>query len=75
VAHQRKRIKPYLDALKELGFEIVEVAMTGKRHYRVDVTLGGNTQFTVLPNSPSDRRSFLNWLSDVKRMRREMDAG
>jgi hypothetical protein len=71
---QRKRIKPYLNYLKEQGFEVNEIRATGGAHFRASVTLNGKTRTTTLPNSPSDRRAFMNWKMDIRKLRRELHA-
>lgn len=62
----RKRLKPYLSALTELGFEVGEVKPTGSAHFKVFVTAAGKQRWVLLPNSPSDRRAFLNWKSQIR---------
>jgi len=70
----RKRLKPYEDTIRELGGDVVETKSTGS-HFQIVYTYRGNTRSTTVPNSSSDRRSVLNWKSDVKRQMMEASSG
>lgn len=56
-----KDLKKLLEALDEQGFE---VKSTKKSHLRI---LKGGKPVTTLAGTPSDRRSWLNGLSHLKR--------
>lgn len=69
-----KRLRPYLDYLAELGCEVVDHHSTGSCHYKITVTSEGKRRFFIAPYSASDRRSFENWKSDVRKWLRQNNA-
>jgi hypothetical protein len=69
---RRKRLIPYIKALESIGFEVLNCRPTGGTHCRVEVTAAGKRRFTIIPNSPSDRRAFLNWKSDIRKLRSQL---
>lgn len=70
----KKRLKPYEDAVRDLGGDVIEVKPTSA-HFALVYTYEGKTRTTTIPNSPGDKRAFLNWKSDVKRQIREIHDG
>ena len=67
-------MKPYVDILEELGFEIGEIQQGGGNHIKIEVTRGGKRRLMVAALTTSDRRSILNFKMDAKRVLREMEA-
>lgn len=67
-----RRLKPYIKYLSEHDIEVLEATVTGSCHYKLSVTSRGNRHFFITPYSPSDRRSFENWKSDVRKWLREI---
>ena len=68
------RVKPFLKVFDDLGIEIVDTQVTGSNHYKVTVTACGNRKFFIAPNSPSDRKSYLNFRAMVKRWQKQAEA-
>lgn len=62
-----KRIRPFLDTLKNEGCEVLDLNFTGSCHYKIDVTCKGKTRFFVAPLTASDVRAIKNFRSDVRR--------
>lgn len=71
----KRVIKPYTEVIEKLGCQLVETHYTGKSHYKLVVASGPHRHFFVASNSPSDRRSVLNFASDVRRWLREVEHG
>lgn len=69
----KKRLRPYIDYLQGAGLEVVNIANT-KAHLKVLVTSEGNRRFFIVSATPSDRRSFENWKSDVRRWVKEVQS-
>ncbi len=64
---RNKRLQPYLDFLASKEVDAVDVSITRSNHYKMIVTSQGKRGIFIVPSSTSDRRSFLNWKSDVKK--------
>lgn len=69
----RKRLKPYLEILDELNVELIDVSHTGSCHYKLHVAAGERKRFFIVPYSTSDRRSILNWKSNVRQWLADRD--
>lgn len=69
----RQNIKPYLEALRELGLEVVSTEPTGKSHYKIIVTSKGKRRFFVASRSESDSRSLKNFRALARRWKRSID--
>lgn len=67
------RIRGHIKVLNDLGLEVASYCTTGSSHYRIDVTFKGKKRFFIVAYSPSDRRSAMNWKSDVKRWMRQIE--
>jgi hypothetical protein len=63
----RKRLRPYLASLEELGLTVEEISHTGSNHYKITVIREGNRHFFIASYSASDRRGLLNFKSDARR--------
>lgn len=74
MSRPRKLLKPYIDYLESVGLQILSATVTGSTHHRFTVTYKGKTRFFIVPNSTSDRRSFMNWKTDVRRWMYKIDA-
>lgn len=68
VNSMRKRLSKYTDTLETLGFEVMTVEPTGSGHFRIRFKAGKKPSSTVVPTSTSDKRSFLNWRSQMRRI-------
>jgi hypothetical protein len=68
----KKRLRPYLNFLEDSGLRVLDITITGSTHRKIAVTSKGKNRFFVVPSSTSDRRSFENWKSDVRRWVREI---
>jgi len=69
----QKRLRPFLEYLESLGLEVLEITTSGSSHYKITVTLGGNRRFFMAPYSPSDRRAFENWKSNIRKWIKEVE--
>lgn len=70
----QKRLQRYTDYLESLGLRVGEITTAGSGHYKITVTHRGNRRFFMAPYSTSDRRSFENWKSDVRKWMKEIDS-
>lgn len=70
---QKKRLQPYLDYLEEEECEFNLREAVAKKHIRLPITRRGKKFTVTLPVSPSDRKTFLNWKSDVRRVIQELE--
>jgi len=68
----KKRLRRYVEYLSEHDIELLDASMTGSCHYKLSVTSRGSRRFFIAPFSPSDRRGFENWKSDVRKWLREI---
>ena len=66
-----KRNREYINEARKLGVIVKEVTTTGGNHQWLVLTLRGKNKKFLIPSSPSDRRAFLNWRSDVKKWLKE----
>jgi hypothetical protein len=71
--YNRKRAQPFLKVFDELGIEIVDTEMTGSCHYKFKVTACGNCKFFIASYSSSDHRALMNFRSDVKRWKSQLE--
>ena len=69
----RRRLKPYMDILEDLGVDVLEIRATGSNHKRIDVQAKGQRRFFIMPTSASDRRALLNFKCDVRRWVAELN--
>lgn len=72
---KQQRLRPFLKVFDDLALEVVDTEMTGSGHYRITVTCGGKNHFFIAPFSPSDRRAYLNFKSDVRRWQKSFYEG
>lgn len=70
---ERAVVKPYIEAVRELGAEVVGTTMTGKSHYKVVVSSRGHTRFFITAGTPSDKRGVRNFAADVRRWMRTIE--
>lgn len=68
----RQNIRPYIEALRNLGFQIVSAEPTGKSHYKITVTSEGKSRFFVASRSASDVRSLKNFKALAKRWKKSI---
>jgi hypothetical protein len=62
-----RRFAEHAKYLKKLGVDLLGVNFTGKTHVKMQVARGVNRRFFIVSNTPSDRRSFLNWQGDIRK--------
>jgi len=68
----RRRMEPYTRIFRDLGVEIERMTVTGKTHIRIDVRCGPHGGVFFASNSASDRRTLMNFKSDVRRWQRRV---
>ena len=63
--------RAYLDAIKAHGAEVL--GWRNNRHLVVRARYRGEEFQTVFAASPSDRKAYLNWASNLRRMLADID--
>lgn len=71
----RKLHRMFIAEAKKLGAEYESLKTTGGSHLWLTLTFQGNRRAFLIANSPSDRRAFLNWKSDVRKWMKGHDTG
>jgi hypothetical protein len=62
-----KRIRHVCKAAESLGLEVLDVGISGGSHIKLKLRRGEVTKTTFVAFSSGDRRSLLNWKSDMRR--------
>ena len=58
-----------------LGVGLVGVQETGRSHYKMTLTCGGNHRFFIVSKSPSDKRGIKNLKCEIRRWATSLTPG
>ena len=69
----RKSHRTFLDAARALGATVIGIEYGGV-HLRARLSANGRETWVAIPGSPGDRRSILNFKTQVRRWINELDT-